>query len=229
MRVLLLEPDYWRYLGILQILKSDSAVTLLGEVDHKKLLAMRSAPPELHPDIVIVSHSLTIDYQVSILQHLRQLFPEAQLLVEGYDETLDAIANVLRAGAKGYFHLSSEPRNLLRALEIVEQGRIWAPREAVLMVSHLSGESAESVNASASDLITFYEVSVLKLLQQGLSNKEIARALGVAEVTIKTHLTKLYRKFSVHTRLEMLAYAINHHLIAGSYARTPPPGPHRRA
>lgn len=227
MRVLVLEPDYWRYLGILQILKSDSSVTLLGEIDHKKLLAMRSAPPELRPDIVIVSHSLTIDYQVSILQHLRDLFPEAQLLVEGYDETLDAIANVLRAGAKGYFQLTSEPRDLLKALEIVQQGRIWAPREAVvLMVSHFSEESAESANASASGLINSYEVSVVKLLLRGLSNKEIARALGVAEVTIKTHLTKLYRKFGVHTRLELLAYAINHHLIGGSPARAPRPETH---
>lgn len=90
------------------------------------------------------------------------------------------------------------------------------------MVSRSSEESVEKANASASDLITLYEVSLLKLLQQGLNNKEIARALGVAEVTIKTHLTKLYRKFGVHTRLELLAYAINHHLIAGSYARTPP-------
>ncbi len=227
MRVLLLEPDYWRYLGILQILKSDSSITLLGEIDHKKLLAMRSAPSELHPNIIIISHSLTLDYQLSILQHLHNLFPEAQLLVEGYDETLDAIADVLRAGAKGYFQLSSEPRNLLKALEIVKQGRVWAPREAMaLLVGRFSEASAEPGTASASGLITPSEVSILQLLQKGLSNKEIAQALGVAEVTVKTHLTKLYRKFGVHTRLELLAYAINHHLIAGSYGR---PVPHRGA
>jgi len=223
LRVLLLEPDYWRYLGILQILESDSSITLLGEPDHKRLLAMRNAPSELHPDIVIVSHSLTVDYQLSILQHLRRLFPEAQLLVEGYDATLDAIADVLRAGAKGYFHLSSDPSNLLRALEIVQKGRIWAPREAlVFMVNHSSIDDVPS----ASGLISPHELSLLKLLQQGLSNKEIAQSLGVAEVTIKTHLTKLYRKFSVHTRLELLAYAMNHHLIAGSFMR---PAPHHDA
>jgi len=222
-RVLLLEPDYWRSLGILQILKSDSSIALLGESDHKKLLAMRSAPTELHPDIVIVSHSLTIDYQLTILQHLRHLFPEAQLLVAGYDATLDAIADVLRAGAKGYFHLSSDPSNLLRALEIVQKGRIWAPREALIFMVNRSSNDDVS---SASGLITPHELSLLKLLQQGLSNKEIAQSLGVAEVTIKTHLTKLYRKFSVHTRLELLAYAMNHHLIAGSFMR---PAPHHDA
>jgi len=223
LRVLLLEPDYWRCLGILQILESDSSISVVGERDHKKILALRSAPPDLSPDIVILSHSLTLDYQLSVIQQLRRLFLNAQILVEGYDETLDAIADVLRAGAKGYFHLSSHPSNLVRALQIVQAGRIWAPREAVvLMVSRFSEEDVPS----ASGLITPHELSLLKLLQQGLSNKEIAQSLGVAEVTIKAHLTKLYRRFSVHTRLELLAYAMNHHLIAGSFMR---PAPHHDA
>ncbi len=186
---------------------------------------MRSAPSELHPDVVIVSYSLTLDYQVSILQHLHALFPGAQLLVEGYDEALEAVANVLRAGAKGYFHLSSEPSNLLKALSIVQKGRIWAPREAVvLMVNRFSEDPTP---ASPAELMTPYEVSILKLLQQGLSNKEIAQLLDVVEVTIKAHLTKLYRKFGVHTRLELLAYAMSHHLIAENYTRAVPPGSHR--
>jgi DNA-binding NarL/FixJ family response regulator len=58
------------------------------------------------------------------------------------------------------------------------------------------------------------EISILKLLQEGSTNKDIARSLGVAEVTIKSHLTKLYRKFGVRSRLELLAYAMTHHLIA---------------
>ncbi len=211
-RVLLLEPDYWRCLGILQILKSDPSITLVGEADHQKILAMRSAP-ELRPDVVIISHSLTLDYQFSILHDLRRLFPDAQLLVEGYDDTLDAIATVLRAGAKGYFHLSSEPPALLAALTVVHKGRIWAPREAIaLMIPPVS----EDAFSPASGLLTPHARSILSLLQQGLSNKEIARSLGVTEVTIKSHLTKLYRKFGVHTRLELLAYAISHHLITST-------------
>jgi DNA-binding NarL/FixJ family response regulator len=225
-RVLLLEPDYWRYLGILQVLQSDPSISLVGEGDHKKILAMRSAPSELHPDVVIVSYSLTLDYQVSILQHLHALFPGAHLLVEGYDEALEAVANVLRAGAKGYFHLSSEPSNLLKALGIVQKGRIWAPREAVVLMVNRFSEDPTQI-ASPAELMTPYEVSILKLLQQGLSNKEIAQLLDVVEVTIKAHLTKLYRKFGVHTRLELLAYAMSHHLITESYMRTAPPGSHR--
>ena len=173
---------------------------------------MRNAPPELHPDVLVVSYSLTLDYQISILRDLMRLFPASQLLVEGYDETLDAIARVLRAGAKGYFHLSSEPANLLKALAIVQKGRIWAPREAVAL---MIGPFPEDASTSESGVLTMNARAILNLLQQGLSNKEIAGALGVSEVTIKTHLTKLYRKFGVHTRLELLSYAINHHLVSG--------------
>jgi DNA-binding NarL/FixJ family response regulator len=222
-RVLLLEPDYWRYLGIFQILKTDPSISLLGEKDHHKILAMRSAPAELNPDVVIVSHSLTLDYQVTILHHLHTLFPDAQLLVEGYDEALDVIASVLRAGAKGYFQLSSEPSKLLQALGIVEKGHIWAPREALILL--VNQPPKESTNSStAADLLTPAEVSILKLLHQGFGNKDIAQSLGVAEVTIKAHLTKLYKKFGVRTRLELLAYAMTHRLIAGAGAQPPPRG-----
>jgi len=172
---------------------------------------MRNASPELQPDVVVVSHSLTIDYQISILRDLTRLFPDAQLLVEGYDEALDAIANILRAGAKGYFLLSSEPASLLKALTIVHKGRIWAPREAVALMNNAPSE----VSGAESGLLTRQARVILNLLQQGLSNKDIARSLGVSEVTVKSHLTKLYRKCGVHTRLELLAYAIDHHLISG--------------
>jgi DNA-binding NarL/FixJ family response regulator len=227
-RVLLLEPDYWRSLGILQILASDASITVLSERDHKKILSMRTASAALDPDVVIVSHSLTFDYQFSILQHLRRLFPKAQILVAGYDEGLDAIANVLRSGARGYFQLSSEPGRFLEALAVVAKGRVWAPREAViLLMSTFSPDSIENRAATNPELITSRDAAILKLLQHGLSNKEIAESLGVAEVTIKSHLTKLYRKFGIHTRLELLAYAMTHHLIAGSANRAPRPGSHR--
>ncbi|GAC1434726.1 MAG: two-component system response regulator NarL [Thermoanaerobaculia bacterium] len=231
MKILLLEPDYWRSLGILQILATDSSITVLPERDHQKILSLRTSPPHsLDPDLVIVSHSLTFDYQFSILRHLRHLFPKAQILVEGYDEGLDAVANVLRAGAKGYFQLSSNPDRLLDALAVVARGHVWAPREAVvLLMNTFSPDSTGDGSAGESEMITSRDAAILKLLQQGLSNKEIAQALGVAEVTIKSHLTKLYRKFGVHTRLELLSYAMTHHLIAGSVKRAPRAGSHHDA
>lgn len=211
MRVLLLEPDFWRFLGISQILKTDPGITFLGDADYQRILDSRTAPPQPEPDVVIVSHSLTIDHENAVFAHLRKLFPRAEILVDGYDEALDSVADVLRAGAKGYFLLSSEPPKLLKALSIVQKGFIWAPREVIaLLIAEQSGRTG----CASGEILTPQETAVLKLLQRGLTNKEIAAALGLAEVTIKTHLTKLYRRFGVHTRLQLLTYSFDHHLLA---------------
>ena len=66
---------------------------------------------------------------------------------------------------------------------------------------------------TAADLVTPTERAILEFLEDGLSNKDIARKLDLAPVTVKAHLTRLYRRFGVKTRLELLAYAITHHLI----------------
>jgi DNA-binding NarL/FixJ family response regulator len=202
-QVLLLEPDWWRYLGLSQVLKSEAGIRLLGIDDHHKIVTLIDPPPDLKPDVLIVSHSLLLELRLITLDRLRKLFPNSNLLIYGYESGLDRIAEFLRAGAKGYFLLSSEPSNLIKALSVVARGEIWAPRDAVALVNRIA----------PAEPMTAFEIAILNFLEDGLSNKEIAQRLGIAAVTVKSHLTKLYRRFSVRTRLELLAYAMNHHLI----------------
>ena len=67
--------------------------------------------------------------------------------------------------------------------------------------------------SSADEVLSPVEAAILNLLESGFSNKEIAQRLQIAPVTVKSHLTKLYRRFGVRTRLELLAYSVAHHLI----------------
>ena len=218
MQVLLLEPDNWRYLGISRVLEKQPELTFLGDPDYRKILTFPSPPSHLKPHVVIVSHSLTFDYKLEVLAHLQKTFPDAQLLVDGYDETLEGIADVLRAGAKGYFQLSTDPANLVKALGIVRNGHIWAPRA---VVSLLIEEGLSRPGTPLDGQVTTQELAILELLQRGSQNKEIAKKLGIVEVTVKTHLTRLYRRFGVHTRLELLTYALTHHILSGTHRRAP--------
>jgi two-component system response regulator DegU len=220
-QVLLLEPDRWRYLGLSQILESEPGVRFLGADDHTRILALKDPPTDLKPDVVIVSHSLLMDFRLSILDHLRKLFPKSNLLVDGYDRTLNSIAEILRAGASGYFLLTSEPPKLLEALAIVGEGHIWAPREAVALMAR--NASPDGPGNLIAEMVSPTELSILRLLEQGFGNKEIAQKLDIAAVTVKSHLTKLYRRFDVKTRLELLAYAMSHHLIANPATTSLPP------
>lgn len=213
--VLVLEPDLWRHLGFVHVLKDEPQIRLLQGVDYNRILALRSIPADLDPAVVMLSHTLLGDFKLSLLSKIQDLFPRASILVHGYEANIDKVAEILIAGAKGYFLLSAQPEDLLESLKFVSKGLIWGPPEAIARsLGRLISLKDIKPVATREDLISPRERTLLNLLAKGLSNKEIANKVGVAEVTVKFHLAKLYKRFKVQTRLQLLTYAIEHDLIS---------------
>jgi len=214
--VLVLEPDPWRHLGFVHVLKDESQIKLLEGVDYNRIIALRSIPADLDPTVVMLSYTLLADFKLSLLSKIKDLFPRANILVHGYEANVDKVAEIFIAGAKGYFLLSGQPENLLESLKVVSKGLIWGPPEAIArsLGRLISLKDIKPVTTRA-DLISLRERTLVNLLAKGLSNKEIANKLGVAEVTVKFQLAKLYKRFRVQTRLQLLTYAIEHGLISG--------------
>ncbi len=184
----------------------------MGERDYNRILAFPKPSPDFDPDIVLLSHILLLDFELLLLPRIKSLFPNARILVYGYDGKIETIAQVLAAGATGYFLLTSPPVELMKACTVVYKGLIWAPRDAVAFMSHAKAPSKDKT-LSSKGIITAHELTLLQMLQEGLTNKEIANKLGVAEITIKSHLAKLYRRFKVRSRLQLLSYAIRNNLV----------------
>jgi DNA-binding NarL/FixJ family response regulator len=214
--VLVLEPDPWRRLGVVHVLKDEPEIKLLEGVDYHRILALENIPADLHPTVVMLSHNLLADFKLSLLSQIKDLFPRANILVHGYEANVDKIAEILIAGAKGYFLLSGQPENLAESLKFVSKGLIWGPPEAISRsLGRLISLKDIKPVVTRADLISPRERTLVNLLAKGLTNKEIANKLGVAEVTVKFHLAKLYKKFKVQSRLQLLTYAIDHGLVSG--------------
>ncbi len=212
--LLMLEPGLWRYLGLLHVLSGAPGINFLGDKDYNKILTLKKAPPSLKPDVVMLSYSLVVDFGLALLARMKDLFPRANILVHGYEAKIERIADALAAGANGYFLLSHEPEELFEALEIVDKGLICGPPEAVaLLIERMRRRKGNAVVAMTGQVVSPYELTILKMLRDGMGNKEIAAKLGVAEVTVKSHLAKLYRRFKVRTRLQLFSYAMEHGLI----------------
>jgi DNA-binding NarL/FixJ family response regulator len=207
--VLLLEPDAWRSSGIAQYL-TDRGVRVVGDSRPEHVLAHKS--PSADPDVIMLSHDLLDSYGSQIVDRLRTTYPDAAILVHGQTDGVDVTASVLALGVHGYFCLSAPQSQLLKALEVLRDHRIWASREAVALMAR----PANSGSSSAAPLDLDEDVIVLKLLLEGLSNKEIAAHLGIAEVTVKAHLTRLYRRYGVRTRLQLLSCAIRKNVISAA-------------
>jgi two-component system, NarL family, response regulator DevR len=211
MRVLLLEPDPWRYRGLASALTDSGTTEVLGDPDYGHILSLTSAPADVKPNVVVIAHRLVLEYGVSMIALMRDLFDPCNVLVHGELESLEIAAQVFIAGARGYFVLSHPPGLLAKAVNVVGKGKYWGPREAVgMMAERMAEEMEEQDDATTVDED---ERQLLVLLNEGLSNKEIGQRLGLAEPTIKAKFNKLYKRFGVATRLQLLTTAIREGIL----------------
>ena len=208
--VLLLEPDQWRFRGMANALESAGGFKVIGEHDYAKILTMENAPDDLDPRASVVAQRLLTEFGISIIPHLKDLFPGIAVLIHGEHESLEATASIFAAGGSGFYALSSPPQYLPRAVSAIVGGRLWGPREAVAL---MAARVKEQSTCEAQTPLTDEERALLGFLNEGLANKEIAARLNLAEVTIKSRLGRLYKRFGVNTRLQLLSAALKQGVI----------------
>ena len=112
---------------------------------------------------------------------------------------------VLRAGAAGYVRKDAEPETLLAAVRAVSRGKTYIDPAIGRQILQAAGSS---------EVLTARETEVLRRVALGLSNKEIATALGVGEETVKTHVTHVLAKLQVENRAQAIVQALKRGLVS---------------
>jgi DNA-binding NarL/FixJ family response regulator len=141
----------------------------------------------------------------SLIRTIRTEFPSLTVLATGTDLNRGAISRALFMGADGFIHKNSEPERFVSAVRRASAGELvlaGLPRGAL-------GEIVEGIDAhrKAPSILTARELSVLAAAGDGLTAREIARRLGMAERTVTTHLNHIYRKLGVSGRVAALSVA----------------------
>ena len=156
--------------------------------------------PEIAPDVVLMDIQLPKMSGVECVARLKDVLPEAKVVIlTAYDDS-DHIFQALQNGASGYLLKRTPPDELLRSIADVQNG--GAPMNShiarlVVQSFHRRGPSARQT-----ENLTPREEEVLRLVSQGFINKEIADQLGVGIETVRQHLKNCYAKLHVRTRTE---------------------------
>lgn len=151
---------------------------------------------------------LLVDIQMggaATLRRLRQDFPQQSIVVLSDSDNRASILECLAAGANGYILRSTTLSQLLRALETILAGGVFAPAALTGAVSTPKPEATEISPLLAH--LTDRQIEVFRLLAEGCATKTIARRLGLAVGTVKVHLAAIYRVLGAHSRIEALAKA----------------------
>lgn len=165
-------------------------------------------------DVVLIGTTLADGPQsgITAMRQLRDssLVTKTILLLDERDDIL--VEDAFRVGAKGVFSLSSSSfKDLCKCVERVHSGHIWANQKELAAVMEAFSRLApmKVVRADGMNLLTKREESVVRLLAEGMQNREIARELNLSEHTIKNYLFHIFDKLGVSSRVELVLYAVS--------------------
>ncbi len=166
------------------------------------------------PDIVLISTNVRIDApnRLALLRRIRSEFPGTRViaLLEGSERRL--VAELFRVGVRGIFDRSEyNLRRLCRCIRSVAGGQVWAKSDQISFVLDVLAETAplHIINAEGDDLLTRRENDVVRLVAEGLGNREVAQELGLSEHTIKNYLFNIFDKLGISSRSELVMYTLS--------------------
>jgi DNA-binding NarL/FixJ family response regulator len=156
--------------------------------------------PKCRPDVVLMDINLPGISGIECTLRLKQVMPEAQVLIVTVCSDADRVFEALKAGASGYLLKSTPPKEFLAAITDVTQERSPMTGEIARLVIESFRQPAPPTPETVG--LTQREEECLRLLARGSANKEIAQRMGVSVSTVHFHLKSIYQKLHVRSRTE---------------------------
>jgi DNA-binding NarL/FixJ family response regulator len=186
--------------GVTKMLENDTEIRVVGEAGSVSQ-ALRRAPA-VRPDVAVVAMWSSDGSGAQVCQRLQALVPGLRCLVLSESVTTETVHAAMRAGASGYLGKHEPGRVLLAAVRRVASGETVFDPEA----SALFGQRGDSPEDRLAPL-TEQERALLRLLGQGLSNREIGQRLRLAPKTVKNYVSRLLAKLRLKNRTQAAVLA----------------------
>jgi len=158
----------------------------------------------LEPDVVLVDMASAGSHV--LVREIATLAPATRVVALGIPEVDGDVIACAEAGIAGYVSRDASLEDLIAAIQRAGRGELLcSPKVAGSMLRHIAFLSAGRKGVFATDSLTGREREILRLIDQGCSNKDIARRLGIEVATVKNHVHNLLEKLQVHRRAEAAA------------------------
>lgn len=149
-------------------------------------------------DLILLDVQLPGTKGLDGVRHMLDRYPSIPIIVVSGAAKGSDVAQVIEWGARGFLPKTLPSRALASAIETVANGGTYLPAD---LLSQMLQHEKEQDDAHLNNLSP-RETEILHLLAKGQSNKEIAREIGLQEITVKVHLSSIYRKLDVRNRVE---------------------------
>lgn len=213
-RVLLVDDDSLTRDTLKDYLAPDPDIEIVGEAADGRSALMQAHA--LEPDVILMDMQMPGIDGVEATALIHAELPKIQILGLSSFATDRYVVDLLRAGASGYLVKESEPEHIIWGIKQVYQGESVLSQDIIrYVVSGLENSVTADVNPDPAllEALTDKELEVIRLLAQGMSNKEMAQELFVTESSIKARFVKVMAKLGVRDRVQILVTAAKTGLV----------------
>ena len=198
--------------GLRMLLEAQPDIEIVAEaetgeeaVDHAR---------KLKPDIILMDIQMPGVNGIEATKRIKRLSPDSAVLALTMHEDEQYFFEMLHAGASGYVPKRAAPDELVTAIRTVARGDVFLyPSLATQLVQDYLKQAGTGDQPEVYDTLTPREQEVLILIAEGLSNPEIAERLVISVKTVDRHRENIMRKLNLHSRIDLVKYAIKVGLI----------------
>jgi len=195
--------------GIRQLLELDGDIVVVAEANNGKECI--DLLDEEKTDVLLLDINMPYMNGLQVLQYLREMKKNVKVLILTIHNEVEYLVKAVEIGVDGYALKDSNSSVLKKAIYSVYNGESFIqPELAPLMKVKLN---EKNMSNNVVDSLTKREIEVLKLLAEGLFNKEIAFTLAISEKTVKNHVSNIFKKINVSDRTQAAVFAIRNNLV----------------
>jgi two-component system response regulator NreC len=207
-RLLLVDDHKVVRSGLRMLLDNEADLTIVGEAGTGQ--EALQLVEQLQPDLVLMDIGLPDLSGIDVAQQIKQRWPTIAIVALTIHEDEEYFFKMLQAGVNGYVPKRAAPEELLTAVRTANEGGVYLyPSLAKLLVKdYLAGERPDQL-----DGLTEREQEILAHLAEGASNEAIAETLNISQKTVSRHRENIMRKLNLHSRADLVKYAIRKGII----------------
>ncbi len=210
-RLLLVDDHAVVRSGLRMLLENERDVEIIGEASSAQEAI--AAAMRLKPNVILMDIGLPDLSGIDATREIKKHMPDVSIVALTIHEDEEYFFKMLEAGATGYVPKRAAPDELLTAIRAAATGQVYLyPSLAKLLVRDFLSGGRPSEGTSSSEL-TDREQEVLTYLAEGANNDEIAKALVISPKTVARHRENIMRKLNLHSRAELVRYAIRKGII----------------
>lgn len=200
--------------GLASFLELQPEIELVGQATDGREAVEKAL--ELMPDVVLMDLAMPVLDGIEAIRRIRSACPSTKVIALTSFSDESRLFAAVKAGAAGYLLKDTDPGDIVKGIRMVSTGEaLLSPGAAAKLMQ----EFAEGDAVPTEDRLTERELEVLRLIAQGLSNRDIAGELVLSEKTVKTHVSNILAKLHLVDRTQAALYAVKKRLIDIDYER----------